>query len=441
MRDPDGYLEPDGEAHLARRLLSASEALPFLNGAAARTLVDQGQLIAFEALDPQTMRVPRIPFVTTPFEWCDLQLRHAAELTLDISRAALVEGHELKDASAWNVLFHGSRPLFCDHLSFRPIRRRQWWAFGQFLRHFSFPLAVAEATGLPAARWFRMSRDGLQPHEARQLLGVRRFKTKLWPLLLYSGADETASVGSKHPPPPGQTDTPFHPHLYQYARWSLPGGSSTARKNGPWLDYVSSRSHYSTVSLETKHSAVARWLHATRPRWVLDLGANSGEFSRLAADHGAQVIALEQDENCITQLYKQADRSTAIFPLLSNLADLCGGSGWLGTEHAGLYGRLQNRVQLVLALAVIHHLAISESIPLNRIADFVADVSTSHAIVEFVPDNDPMVQRLSAQRERSAHEFSIAAQQAAFGRRFEFLETLTLGSGGRVLVLMEKLQA
>ena len=353
VRDPDGYLEPLGDAQLLRRLTRASEALPFLDSTAARQLVAQGQLVGFEMLDAETMRLPRIPFVSAPFEWCDAQLRHAAELTLDISEAAWLEGYELKDGSAWNVLFQGTRPVFCDHMSFRPVRRRQWWAFGQFLRHFSFPLAVAKATGLPAARLFRMSRDGLAAQEATQLLGARRFGTRLWPLLMSGGRVDAPAALPPATAGTGELGKPFHPHVYRYARWSLAGRAAAATATSPWLDYTASRGHYSAESLGAKSAAVAQWLQASQPGWVLDIGANTGEFSHLAAAQGAQVIALEQDASCVTAIYEGSRQSTAIYPVLSNLADLCGGGGWLGTEHASLCSRLQNRAQMVMALAVI----------------------------------------------------------------------------------------
>jgi len=439
MRDPAGHLQPQGDDQLLRRLSTPAESLPFLMSARAQQLVEQNRLVAFEMLDSDTMLVPRIPFVTAPFEWCDAQLRDAAALTLDIAEAAWVEGYELKDASAWNVLFQGTRPVFCDHLSFRPIRRRQWWAFGQFLRHFSFPLAVAQATGLPAARLFRMSRDGLAAHEARELLGVRRFGTRIWPMLRSSSQIAAPLTPPSEAVQRSQTDTPFHPHVYRYARWSLASGKPAKPSAGPWLDYTTSRRHYSAESLGAKSATVTQWLQATRPSWVLDIGANTGEFSRLAASLGSQVISLEQDEDCVSKLYQCAEGTASIYPVLSNLADLCGGGGWLGTEHPGLYDRLKNQAQMVMALAVIHHLAISESIPLDRIVDFVAEVSTEHAIIEFIPEHDPMVQRLSAQRERSALDFSLNAQRAAFGRRFEVLDSRQLEDTGRSLVLMRRI--
>jgi hypothetical protein len=419
-------------------MLQPAESATFLVSAGARKLVAEGKLIAFTAVGPDLLELERVPFVTAPFEWCDDQFRQAATLTLDVSEAALEEGHELKDASAWNVLFNGCQPVFCDHLSFRPIQRQQWWAFGQYLRHFLFPLAVSEMTGLAGSGVFRMSRDGLHAHEASRLLGLRRFRTRLWPLFLMlpSAPQDTHPVGAT-----GAADArlrSFHSHLYRYCRWSLPGARTDLPASGEWLGYTANRQHYSAQSQDAKVAAVAEWIGAIQPAWLVDLGANTGEFTFLAASHGAKVIAIEQDAACVGDLFRRARGDSSIFPVLSNLADLCGGCGWQGNEHSGLHSRLRGIAQMVLVLAVLHHLAISESIPLDRIADFVADITTRHAIVEIIPEDDPMVLKLSAQRERKAHEFSVAAQLTAFGRHFEILGMKEIKGSQRQLALMQR---
>jgi len=437
VRDPDGFLERQG-SRLVRRLVRPSDTSSFIQTAAASKLVAEGKLVAFKVIAPDLLEVEQVPFVTAPFEWCDAQLRDAALLTLDVSESALDIGHELKDSSAWNVIFNGCRPVFCDHLSFRPIRRQQWWAFGQFLRHFAFPLAKSASTGLGIGRIFRLSRDGLQADEARRLLGMRQFGTRLWPVLLFS------QPLSPKTPLPGKGvvisshSTEFHSHLYRYCRWSLPRVRSNHAAARTWLRYTATRQHYTAQARDAKAETVGRWLDTTRPEWLVDLGANTGEYTFMAAGKGAKVIAVEQDAECVNDLYERADGSLSIFPVLSNLGDLCGGCGWLGSEQSGLHSRLRGAAQMVLALAVLHHLAISESIPLDRISEFVADITTRHAIVELIPEDDPMVLRLSVQRERNAHEFSVQAQLAAFSPHFEILATHELEGSRRVLVLMER---
>jgi hypothetical protein len=127
--------------------------------------------------------------------------------------------------------------------------------------------------------------------------------------------------------------------------------------------------------------------------------------------------------------------------VFSNLGDLCGGAGWLGTEHSSLFNRLRNHANMVLMLAVIHHLAISESIPLELIADLAADTTKDYAIIEFIGEADPMVHTLAAQRSRDVSDFSMVRQLDAFKRRFHFVAERELTGTGRRLVLMRKISA
>jgi hypothetical protein len=148
MRDPEGRLL-FREQHVVRFLYQPLGE-HFLRTPTASGLVESGKLIAFDIADPQTIVSPRVPFVTHPYEWCDAQFVDAASLTLEVCEAALKDGCELKDGSAWNIVFSGTRPMFCDHLSFKPVTQRNWWAFAQFVRHFIFPLCLSRYCGLNA---------------------------------------------------------------------------------------------------------------------------------------------------------------------------------------------------------------------------------------------------------------------------------------------------
>jgi hypothetical protein len=437
VRDPEGSLELRGEL-LVRRVSATAASGVFLKTGVAQKLANERQLVPYVPFSDTEIQVERIEFVSSPFEWCDAQLLAAAELTLRISNSVLRSGYELKDASAWNVVFDGCSPIFCDHLSFQPIGSRQWWAFGQFVRHFLLPLQVSATTGMSTSRLFRMSRDGLQFVEARRLLRSRLLVTRLWPLL-FIGSDSAPGATSARSVQASKALHSLHANLYGYCGWVLAGQARARTKLGHWIDYTGSRQHYQAMDQNTKQQAVSAWLDSTRPKRLIDVGANTGEFANLAVAKGITVIAIEQDHQCVSRLYNTAAGNRKIFPVLSNLGDVCGGAGWLGTEHSGLLSRLRNQGDMVLLLAVIHHLAISESIPLPEIADFTATITREFAIVEFIAGTDPMLIRLAAQRNRNAAEFAQPLQEAAFQRRFEFLSRQELTGSGRCLVLMRKL--
>ena len=214
MRDPDGTIEFYGE-RVIRNIHQNSLAKPFLNSESASNLVSAGKVIPYEFTAPGTIESARVPMITYPFEWCDAQIFAAAQLTLEISCEILRAGHELKDASAWNVIFDGSQPLFCDYLSFQPIIMPTWWAFGQYTRHFTLPLAVSQHCGLKPNQIFSTYLDGISPESARKILGPRRYLTRLL-------ADEVSSKSQFHQLPSTSTRRPLHEGLIvsvDHAQW------------------------------------------------------------------------------------------------------------------------------------------------------------------------------------------------------------------------------
>jgi len=436
MRDPEALLtfEPD---RVMRRLNTALTADHFLHSDLAQTWVKRGDLVPFQIHSPAQVSSSRLPFVTHPYEWTDNQLFAAAQLTLRLQQEAVAAGFDLKDASAWNVIFDGTRPVFCDLMSFQPLRDRNWWAAGQFNRHFIFPLLLSKRKGFLAHRAFLVWRDGMPESSAREMLGWERFLGRHW-LLMVNGSSNVESAQSRRSTSDNWLSelVLFRTALQSGLRWMLDGvrpdsvGASTV-----WRDYVSKRSHYDIAALDDKRQTVLRWLSDAQPHWVLDLGCNSGEFSRLAASVGASVIAVDGDHGALQNLWRNFGEG--LHPLLCGLDDLPGGRGWCGREHAGLIERLSGQSDVVMMLALIHHITVSASIPLEEIAKFVARCSRRWAIVEMIDPSDVQLISLCAQRQRQPEEFGIDRQMRAFSDvGFDVVERVDLAGGVRQLVLM-----
>lgn len=417
MRDPDGALRFEAD-HIARTLADASPSAGFLRSGAARSLIDQGLIVPFRFAADHELHATRIPFVSHPFEWCDAQLASAARLTLEISRSLLDSLHELKDASAWNVIFVGTKPLFCDLLSFRSITRREWWAFGQFARHFALPLAVSHEIGLHAHRAFAMSRDGMDVATARSLLGVRRYFSRYWPMTLeFKGAPAATTKPAAAPSP--EAIGGFRRQIYRYCEFSIPKRSRSA-KGSDWSAYVSRRAHYVEGAAERKREVVEQWLRRLRPVCVVDLGCNTGEYARLAATCGAErVIAIDFDHDSIEALFVAERSGTVVHPVICDISDIAGGRGWMGEESPGLIPRLAGAADVLICLALIHHLAVSESVPLAQVSRLLAALTRGHALVELIESTDPMLSTLAANRDRDPAEFSIARQLDALALHFD----------------------
>lgn len=431
MRDPDGILSFKN-GYAVRKVDTGADAIDFLRSSFASSLALDGKLVPYEFSGTAEITSPEYPFVSYPFEWSDAQLCAAARFTLRLSREILQEGFELKDASAWNIVFAGVQPMLCDHLSFRRIARRQWWAFGQYVRHFILPLAVSQLTGLKGYHAFLLNRDGLHPATARSLLGFRRFLSRYWPLTLELSKGGYLSVDT------AKTGTPtYHDAIYRYCEFNIPRRVRGRRSS--WSLYKRDRAHYSDVALGAKRSITARWIAALRPGWVVDLGCNTGEFSLMAAEQGAScVVAIDFDHDSVQELYLCRPASRAIHPVIANLGDLSGGRGWLARETRSLVDRLKSRADVVVCLALIHHLAISESVPLSDIASLLWNLTKAHAIVEFVDHSDPLLAVLATQRSREADEFSIAQQKQAFHRYFEFVAVDPIPMTRREIALLRR---
>ncbi|SHL95376.1 class I SAM-dependent methyltransferase [Rhizobacter sp. OV335] len=446
MRDPQGRIRFEGERVL-RTLVRPLPADHFLQSPLAARWVAERRLVAFDRQDDTTLMSPRLPFVTQPTEWCDAQLHDAAALTLAMQREAVSAGFDLKDASAWNVLFDGCQPIFCDLLSFVPLAERKWWAMGQYARHFLFPLLASRRRGLRAHEVFTMWRDGMAAPTARRLFGRGLYMTRYGSLLL----GESGSGATRHsaladaPQPDAQAlagTVSFRNGLHSALEWMLAGVAPRPLRDAAaagWAGYEQDRPHYGGDSLQRKRATVADWLSRVAPAWVLDMGCNTGEFSRMAVQHGAQVVALDADHDSIERLYRETPAGTRLYPLVARLDDIGAGRGWAGGEHPGLAQRLAGRFDLVMMLALVHHLAIGAAVPLEEVARFAAGCTRDALIVELIDASDPQLVSLCNQRQRRPEEFSVDRQRAAFraaGLRIE--AEVDLAPAGRTLALLRR---
>ncbi len=430
MRDPQGHVELVDQ-QVIRRLNRALSHTSFLRHTDAERLVNQKKLVSFVFKSETEIVSPRLPFVTYPHEWCDAQLSDAAQLTLEISKYCEPSGYELKDASSWNVIFDGVEPIFCDHLSFEKISRRNWWAFGQYVRHFIFPLYVAKYAGLNSYQSYKISRDGLAPDQVKNLIGVRRFITRYWPLMLNFKVKNFESRQQEK-----LEHKTKHANLYSLSKYLLDGVKPSVKKS-VWSNYTGDRVHYSDTAHADKKAKIESWLDNLKPNWVADFGCNTGEFTLIANAKGSKVIALDLDHECIQKLYRSAKGNRDIYPIVVNLDDIDNGRGWAGSEFESLTTRIRRVNELTLMLALVHHLSISNSIPFKQIAKLARSVTKKWLIVELLDHLDPLVQYLCKQRDREPAEFNLKQQMAAFEQYFTIVDIHQVAGTHRKLCLLE----
>lgn len=436
MRDPDGRIRVDGDT-IIRRLNSSADASHFLHCDLAARWASRGDLVTWEWLTPDTLRSPKLPFVSLPSEWTALQFHAAAQLTLTLQAEAVAEGWDMKDASAWNIVFDGLRPVFVDLLSFKPLETRRWHAAGQFGRHFILPLLLAKRGLLQAHECLTLWRDGVPATAARRMLGPSRFLTRYWPLMAagrHAGGGETFSGGASDTRSPDWQDNlankqSFRNRLNRGLGWMLQGvcpGERTTKIQTEWGDYEQQRDHYSPAEIASKVETITLWMQSANPQWVLDLGCNAGEFSDLAVDTGARVICWDGDPKALAKLYQRHHESrnaTSYHPILGPIDDISGGRGWEGSEFPSLMQRLNQRVDVVLMLAIVHHLSIAGGVPLEDIFRFAAHVTRRALFVEFLSESDTRVQQMCRYYNRDVSDFTRMRQlEAARSAGFHVVE-------------------
>jgi hypothetical protein len=373
--------------------------------------------------------------ITYPFEWTFEMLRAAALAHLDVTRAAVRAGFTTKDASAYNVTFRGTQPVFFDIGSFERSRRSEPWpGYRQFCDHFLNPLVLQAASGIDFQPWLRGSLDGLSGPDVASAVALRKriFKGLLVHLTLHARAQRRyADADAERDVKADLRQAGFSPKLVLAQLDSLEKAVRALRwrsQGSEWSDYAD-RAHYQGTDLAEKERFVAEAVGAISPELVVDLGANDGRFSLLALEHGAtSVVAPDADHLVVDQLYRRLQQlgERRVTPLVIDLANPSPPMGWRSQERAAFTSRV--RPDLVLCLAVVHHLALTNTAPFEHIVDLLADFDAP-LVVEFPHPDDPMAARLLARKRAGEFDhYRLDRWEEALRRRFEVETTQTLAT-------------
>ncbi len=447
FRDPSGFLFYENGV-LFRQINKSYEKhyLKLMSSGLYNELISKNLMISHEdvniplkSLDGfKIIKPEKIQFISYPYEWSFSQFKDAAILTLEIQKIALKHNMVLKDASSYNIQFKNNHPIFIDSLSFEEYVEGQTWdAYGQFCRHFVAPIALMSKKDIRLQQLLRIHIDGIPLHLASKLLPI-----KTWTMFSLISHIHFHSKSEKK-----YSSKIINVKKINMKRRSFEGliesllsgikKSKLKLKDTEWGGYYDD-TNYTDESFNEKQKLVKEFLSLSNPDVVWDLGSNTGIFSRIASEISSTVISFDMDPLAIEKnyLYLKNKNFINILPLLMDLANPSGSIGWDNNERMSLIDR--GPTDMILALALIHHLVITNNIPLDRLVNFFQKL-TRYLIIEFIPKEDSQISRLLVSREDIFKNYDKQSFENEFSKKFNIIKTVNIKNTLRTLYMMKKI--
>jgi ribosomal protein L11 methylase PrmA len=452
FRDPAGFVfTKNGELFRQVNPVGRADYEALMGSGLYAKLVQAGDLVRHEEASLSAspdgrafsiLRPERVSFVSYPYEWSFSQLKDAALLTVRLQKAAMEHGLSLKDATAYNVAFDRGRPVWIDTLSFERLTPgKPWVAYRQFCQFFLAPLAVMSFVDIRLLQLLRSQLDGMPLELASRLLPP---STRLRPGLLthvhlQAAAERRVSEGAARMEKrrASTMSAAASAGILDSLERTVRGLTWRSAKT-TWGDYYEA-TNYTDAAFGHKREIVSEAIDRIGPGSIWDLGANDGTFSRLGSDRGIDTVAFDVDPVAVEKNYRRVvERGERhLLPLLLDLTNPSPRLGWAHEERESFADR--GPADLVLALALVHHLAIAHNLPLPRIAEFFARVARA-LVIEFVPKGDSQLQRMLATRDDIFDQYTRPDFEAAFAGWFTIENVVPVRDAERVIYVMRRRQ-
>jgi len=450
FRDPGGFLfRQNGKLHRQINKSCIDDYNSLMDSGLYKKLQEQNLIIPHGEADI-TPPVPDIShcviepeelsFISYPYEWCFSQLKDAALATLKIHQIAIEHEMSLKDASAYNIQFHNGRPILIDTLSFEKLKDNSpWVAYRQFCQHFLAPLALMSFVDIRLGQMLRIYIDGIPLDLASRLLPRKTSFNLSLQMHIHAHARSQSKYADK------QVDkSQIKKKVSRNAMLGLIDNlKSTIEKmqwklkDTEWGDYYTA-TNYTDDSQAHKGELVEKYIRDTTPKAIWDIGANTGLFSQIGTRMGIPTYAFDIDPVAVEKNYidsrNRDDRN--MLPLLLDLTNPSPAIGWNNRERDSLVER--GEVDTVLALALIHHLAISNNLPFALISEFLTEIC-QNLVIEFVPKSDSQVKILLTTREDIFPDYTHEGFEREFAKKFEISACENVRGSQRTLYLMKRI--
>lgn len=444
FKDPSGFIfQVNGTVYRQVNETYAGTYDKFVSSGLYQLLVSRKQLVSHEEIAEnitgtqqwyKTLQPVHVPFISYPYEWSFEQLRDAALLTLNILRTALDHGMILKDATPFNIQFIEGRPVFIDTLSFDIYDpSKPWVAYRQFCQCFLFPLYLEHYLKKDVQKILSTYIEGIPVDVTARLLPWKsNLSLGVWLHVYLQNTVQRGKKGSNTP----QFQKKKLLDLINHLESVLHNFPEERTYKTTWNNYYED-SILSQEYLQEKEKLFRQYIAGLAVQNALDLGANDGYFSKILAADGVDVIATDVDGQCINRLYREVRKKkiTNILPLILDVSNPSPAIGFHNKERASFFDRTQP--DLVLALALVHHLVIGKNIPLPLLADWLHDIAP-RLIIEFVPKEDEKVQQMLKSRNDVFEDYTRTAFENYFSQYFDILAYNEVPGTRRTLYLMQK---
>jgi len=380
-----------------------------------------------------------IPFISYPYEWCFSQLKDAALLTLEIQEIAIKKGMILKDASAYNIQFRHGKPIFIDTLSFEKYNYGEpWVAYHQFCKHFFAPLLLMKYKDVRLLQLLKTHIDGIPLNLTSKILPLKTYFvfSILTHIHLHAKSQkhfENKKINQQNKKIKLSSLIGIIDNLKSFIQNFKPEKLKSA-----WSDYAAI-SNYSDVAINHKKQIIDTFLSKSGFHTVWDIGANNGIFSRIASNKGFQTYSFDSDPYVVEENYLNCRKNndTNILPLLIDITNPSPGIGWVNLERISLCER--TKPDIIMSLALIHHLVISDNLPFEKIAEYFSGLCKI-LIIEFIPKTDSQIQKLLNTRKDCFDFYSQVNFEMAFSAFFSFIQKIKINDSKRTIYLMQTLE-
>lgn len=450
FRDPNGFVLFNNEEKKIQRIIFPtyfSQYTHLIKSGLYEALCKDKKLIAHHVKHESENKIliepEEIPFISYSYEWPFHLLKEAALLTLDIAKKALAFGMCLKDASSFNIqLMHG-KPIFIDTLSFEHYKENMpWGAYGQFCRHFLAPLLLMKYKSLNFSKLLSNFLDGFPIDFTSDLLP---FRTRFSPSIqlnihqhaksLKKYTNKVKQVKAKN----SLSKSSFF-GLLTYLENCI-ASLNYLEKSTEWSNYYQNV-NYSDEAFQRKEQIVLQWIETINANNIWDAGGNNGHFSRLIKVGKELIVSSDIDPIAVDQnfLINRKENISIILPLIVDITNPTPGIGFANHERTAFSERIfQKKLDCTLALALIHHLCISNNCTFNMISNYFKKMS-KFLIIEFISPEDSWVQELLASKRDSRHLFDFYNQENfehAFVNEYIIEDKIRINDTYRTLYLLK----